>query len=69
MSQFRYAIIGAASISNKFAEAVALLPDACVCAIAARDLSRAQAFADRHGIPAAYGNYEEMLIKEKPDGV
>ena len=69
MSKFRYAIIGAASISNKFAEAVALLPDACVCAIAARDLSRAQAFADRHGIPAAYGDYEEMLIKEKPDGV
>lgn len=69
MPKFKYAIIGAASISNKFAEAVALLPGACVCAIAARDLHRAQDFAARHGIPAAYGDYEEMLIKEKPDGV
>lgn len=69
MFQFRYAIMGAASISNKFADAVSHIDGACVCAIAARDLSRAQDFAARHGIPAAYGDYEEMLIKEKPDGV
>ncbi len=30
-----------------------------VAAVAARDLAKAQAFADEHGIPTAYGSYEE----------
>ncbi len=66
---FNYAIMGAGGISNKFAEAVALLPDAQVIAVAARDLNRAEDFAQRHNIPQAYGDYEQMLISAKPDGV
>lgn len=66
---FKYAIMGAGDISNKFAEAVALLPEAEVVAVAARDLNRAEDFAKRHNIPEAYGNYEEMLLKTKPDCV
>lgn len=30
-------------------------------AVAARDLGRAQAFADKHGVEKAFGSYEEML--------
>ncbi len=66
---FKYAIMGAGGISNKFAEAVALLPDAQVVAVASRDISRAEDFAKRHNIPKAYSDYEEMLIDAKPDGV
>ncbi|GAA3219422.1 Gfo/Idh/MocA family oxidoreductase [Actinocorallia longicatena] len=32
-----------------------------VAAVAARDLTRAEAFAAKHGIPKAYGSYEQLL--------
>ncbi len=66
---FKYAIMGAGGISNKFAEAVALLPDAEVIAVAARDPERAADFAKRHNIPKSYGDYEQMLTDARPDGV
>lgn len=69
MSEFRFAIMGAGLIAPKFVRAVGLLENCCVCAIASRSQERAQAFADKMNIPAAYGSYEEMLIKEKPDCV
>lgn len=31
-----------------------------VVAVAARDLMHAQSFAAKHGIPRAYGSYEEL---------
>jgi predicted dehydrogenase len=40
-----------------------------VAAVASRDLSRAQAFAERFGIPHAFGSYEEMLASDVIDGV
>jgi predicted dehydrogenase len=40
-----------------------------VAAVAARDKSRAEAFALRHGIPAAYGSYEELLADPDIDAV
>ncbi len=36
-----------------------------VRAVAARDRSRAQAFASRHGVPTVYGSYRELV--EAPD--
>ncbi len=56
-------------MSNKFADAVLLAGGACVCAVASRNADKANDFAVRHGIEKFYGDYEEMLIKEKPDGV
>ena len=69
MSEFRFAIMGAGQIAHKFVRAVDLLPDCCICAIASRSLERAQAFATKMNLPAAYGSYEEMLLAEKPDCV
>ncbi len=40
-----------------------------VTAVAARDKSRAEAFALRHGIPAAYGSYDELLADPDIDAV
>jgi predicted dehydrogenase len=40
-----------------------------VAAVAARDESRAEAFALRHAIPKAYGGYEEMLADPDIDAV
>lgn len=48
------------------------LRDVKVAAVAARDLARAQAYAKRHGIPAAYGGgdaYQDLLASEDIDAV
>ena len=46
-----------------------LLLACAVVAVAARSLERAQEFADTHGIPTAYGSYEELLADETIDAV
>ena len=40
-----------------------------VVAVAARSLERAQEFADKHGIPTAYGSYDELLADPNIDAV
>lgn len=58
----RVGILGAARIAERAVVTPARANGAEVVAVAARDLVRAQAYADRHGIPRAYGSYEEMLV-------
>ena len=67
MKTFRFAILGAAKIGNKFCSAVSCIPDCEVAAVASKSLDRAQQFAQRYGIARFYDSYEEMLDKEKPD--
>lgn len=69
MSKFRFGIMGAADIANKFCNAVSFIEDATVVAVSSRNMDRAKAFADKNGIPNAYDDYEAMLIQEKPDAV
>lgn len=69
MEKFKFCVMGAADIANKFCGAVAQMEDAQVAAVASRSMDRAKAFAEKHGIPKAYDSYEEMLIQEKPDAV
>ena len=38
-------------------------------AVAARQLDRAQAFADEHGIGKAYGSYEELIADPDIDAI
>ena len=67
MSTFRYAILGAAKIAAKFCQAASMVKDCQVCAVASKSLERAKVFAGKNGIPKAYGSYEELLDREKPD--
>lgn len=69
MKNFRFAVMGAGNISNKFCDAVSRIADCEVTAVAARSMERAQAFAGKHHLKAAYDSYEEMLREEKPDCV
>ncbi len=55
------AIMGAGSIANKMADTITRMEDVTPYAIAARDLSRAETFADKYGFKKAYGSYEEMV--------
>ncbi len=57
----RWGIIGPGKIAGKFAKDIGVLPQARLYAVASRSLDKAQAFAGLHGIPHAFGSYEELL--------
>ena len=50
-------------------EPAASVPEVTVAAVAARDQARADAFALRHGIPKAYGSYEDLLADPDIDAI
>lgn len=60
MEQLRVGIIGAGRIANTMGETLKGMDTARGYAIAARDLDRAEAFAEKWGFEKAYGSYEEM---------
>ena len=54
-------ILGAGHIGGVMADTVNAMEKAEIYAVAARELSRAQEFAEKYGIHKAYGSYEEMV--------
>lgn len=58
----KWGILGASKISHDFVLALETLSadDHQVVAIAAKDKTRAIAFANEHKIPTYYGSYEEL---------
>ena len=65
----RWGIIGAGSISAQWAGCLRHCEGAAITAVAARDLERARAFAERLDIPAAYGDYAELAAADDVDVV
>lgn len=63
----RVGILGAARIAERAVVTPARANGAQVVAVAARDLARAQAYAGQHGIPRAYGSYDELLADPEID--
>ncbi|XP_006868238.1 PREDICTED: trans-1,2-dihydrobenzene-1,2-diol dehydrogenase [Chrysochloris asiatica] len=63
----RWGIVSVGLISSDFTKVLHMLPrsEHQVVAVAARDLSRAQEFAQKHDIPKAYGSYEELAKDPK----
>lgn len=61
----RFAILTAGNIASKMAATVSQMPEICRWAVAARDLNRAQAFAEKYGFAHARGSYQE--IYDDPD--
>lgn len=58
--KIRWGIISTGHISGSFAEALAILPDAELAAVASRKLEPAQEFAKKYNIPRAYATYQEL---------
>lgn len=54
-------IMGAGSIARTMATTLQPLKDVNCYAVAARDIGRAQLFADKYGFEKAYGTYTDML--------
>ncbi len=61
MIEFSIGILGAGYIAGKVAETLNALDGFRVAAVAAREEDRAKEFADKYGVPKAYGSYEELL--------
>ncbi len=70
MGSFRFGIMGAGNIANRFCDAVRRINgDIEVAAVASKSLDRAEAFSRANGIPEYYAGYEKMLEEEQLDAV
>lgn len=70
-NEMNIAVIGCGHISGKLSRTFRMMKengeDVHLYAAAARDLKRAQAFAEEYGYEKAYGSYEEMVNDPKVD--
>jgi predicted dehydrogenase len=65
----RWGILGTGGIATVFTEDLLLLPGHQVAAVGSRSPEKAQAFADRHGIPRAHGSYAALAADDEVDVV
>jgi predicted dehydrogenase len=69
MKETVWGIIGPGKIANKFALALKMVPGARLGAIASRDVSKAQAFVDKHGPARIFDNYVALAADAEIDAV
>lgn len=67
MRPMKIGFIGAGHISGKMAACVQKLPDVEACAVASRELQRAESFAAKWGFHKAYGSYEDLVMDPEVD--
>lgn len=67
MKRFNFSILCAGNIARKMAETVSQMEEVTAYAVAAREISRAQALAEEFGFSRAYGSYEELVCDEAVD--
>jgi predicted homoserine dehydrogenase-like protein len=63
----RWGIIGASRIGSDWIKCLADVPGASLAAVAARDMDRAQEYAEAHGIPTAYDSYQTLVDDPRVD--
>jgi D-xylose 1-dehydrogenase (NADP+, D-xylono-1,5-lactone-forming) len=69
MTPLRWGILGPGRIAPRLVRAVGGSVRSELVAVASRDLERARAFGARHGIPRAFGSYDELLAAPDVDVV
>jgi len=65
----RWGILATGGIATRFVADLRLLPDAELVAVGSRSTQSATAFADRYGIPRAYGSWAELAADDGVDVV
>ena len=60
MKKIKWGIISTGHISKKFADALSILPEAELAAVASRNTETAREFAAKFNVSKAYGSYEEL---------
>ena len=63
----RWGIISASAIASDWIKSLQEVPGASITAIAARDMDRASAYAQAHGIAKAYDSYEDLCNDDDVD--
>jgi predicted dehydrogenase len=70
MAPVRIGILGAARIApSAVVKPARSVGDAMIGAVAARDRTRADAFASKHGIPRVHGSYAELIADPDLDAI
>src|SRR5688500_17019946 len=64
---YRWGILGAGRIAEKFCTALAFTQGVEVYAVASRNLAKAKDYAHRFGATVAYDNYEALIADENID--
>src|SRR3954470_15462323 len=65
----RWGILSTARIAEKLIGGARVAEGTEIVAVGSRDIARAEAFAAEHGIPRAYGSYEELLAADDVDAI
>ena len=65
----RWGIVGTGSIANHMASMIKLAARAELAAVASRKIETAKQFANKHGIPGAFGSWSEMLSSNTVDAI
>lgn len=69
MDDFKFGIMGAGNIANRFCDAVSRVEGVSVVAVASKSEERARSFSEKNGILSYYVGYENMLKSEDLDAV
>lgn len=67
--KIRWGILSTADIATKVVAGMHDAANAEVAAVASRSLEKAEAWAKEHGVPQAYGSYDELLADDTIDAV
>jgi len=67
--KIRWGILSTGHISGRFAEALQMLPEAEIHAVASRSTLSAEKFASEHGVLKAYGSYSALAEDPEVDVV
>jgi predicted dehydrogenase len=67
MKKVRWGIVGPGNIAHSFAHDFQFTKYGELMAVASRSLDRAQNFANKYGIPKAYGSYSELYADKEID--
>src|SRR5262245_27769302 len=67
--KLRLGILGTGNIARQFADGVRRSYRCEIAAVASRKAAPAEAFAQKHGVRAAHGNYDALLADRNIDAV
>jgi predicted dehydrogenase len=65
----RWGVLGPGAIATGFADAMGMVNDGEIVAVASRSIQRADTFADRFGVARRYGDYDSLLADPDVDVV
>lgn len=66
---FKFGIIGAGNIANRFCNAVTMVDNASVVGVASKSLERAKEFAQKNEIDSYYDSYETLVQRADIDAI